>query len=205
MFIKYYKLVLIILIMLLFFIGSKFELEFLTLSISIFIIIATYVYITRSALENLFDCFYYLIIVAPMFGAIISYYADTSGFLPNFEFSDYVYYEIAYFIIWLLIVIFGKLKVVKLATLIIAQTLTAFFLVSNLIINLIPIRVFNEYLLSINTDYMEFQTIMGYSSRGIFEVILQILLYPALFNAILIYLVAEIKEYLREKKTNVVA
>ena len=191
-----------ILIIFLFFIGVKLELKFLTLSVLIFLVIAAYIYITRSALINLGDCLYYLTVVAPMFGIIIGYYADKSGYLPKFEFSYYVYYVLAYFIIWLLIVIFGKLEVVKLATLIIAQVLTAFFLVGNLIINLIPIEIFNQLILSSGVDFMELEEFMGYNSRDFFEIILQILLYPALINAIIIYLFAELRNYSNDKKNN---
>lgn len=200
--IRYHKIVLLIIITAMFLIGNYFNLDLLIQGFGLLIMVSVYIYMTKSALNNLWDCLYYLALVAPIVGASLSYYVDNSNFITDFPFSDYIYYVIAYFFIWLLVVIFGELKTVKFATLIIAQVLTALFLIINLALYLIPIQTFNEFIISSGISLTELNQLYGYDSRKFFEITLQILLYPALLNALLTYIIAELRQYkAKENKT----
>lgn len=197
--IKRYKLILLIVIMIIFIIGDYFKLNFLVQGIGLLTIVCIYIYITKSALSNLCDCLYYLAIIAPVIGIGLSRIINSSKYSLHFPFSDYIYYVIVYFFIWLLIVRFGELKTVKLATLIIAQFLTALFLIINIILYLIPIQSFNNFTYSCGTNLIEVNKLYGYDSRKIVEIALQILLYPPLVNALLTYIIAELRQYKIEK------
>lgn len=196
---KHHKIISFLTLFLLLFISVKLQLNFILQSLSTLVVVIMFVYITKSALVNLLDCLCYLAILAPVIGFTIGYYANKSGYFPSFPFSDYVYSIVAYFIIWLIIVFWGDLKTVKLATLIIAQFLTALFIIINLIMKLLPISVFDEFIIASGVNLKEMKDVLGYDSRTAIETTLQLILYPALFNALIIYLFAEIKQYCTEK------
>lgn len=197
---KHYKVTLFIILIILFFIGSYFKLDYLVQAIGVLISVFTFIYTTKSALNNLKDCLYYLAFIAPMIGLALGYYANNSKYLPHFPFSDYVYYVIVYFLIWLLIVKYGELKTVKLATFIIAQILTSLFLITSLALYLIPIQAVNDFVILNGVDLIEISKVFGYDSRKIIELALQILLYPALLNSLIIYIIAELRQYREERK-----
>ena len=196
---KNYKITLFITIITLFLIGTYFKFDYLVQAVGLLISVFIFIYITRSALNNLSDCLYYLAFIAPIIGLALGYYANNSKYVPHFPFSDYVYYVILYFLIWLLIVIFGELKTVKLATFIIAQILTSLFLITSLALYLVPVQAVNDFVISYGVDIIELNRLFGYDSRKFIEVALQILLYPALLNSLLIYIIAELKQYREEK------
>ncbi|WP_157047313.1 hypothetical protein [Alkaliphilus metalliredigens] len=74
--------------------------------------------------------------------------------------------------------------------------MTVFFIILNIVINLIPISVLNDFLISSGTTLEELQLVMGYDSRTLFITMLQFLFAPVLIMALLMYLVIEIKEYI---------
>lgn len=193
------KVTLILIIIILFFTGNYFNINYLVQVIGILISVFTFIYITKAALNNLKDCLYYLAVIAPMIGLALGYYANNLKYMPHFPFSDYLYYIVVYFIIWLLIVKFGELKTVKLATFIIAQILTSIFLITSLALYLFPIQSINDFVTFCGVDLIELNKMFGYDSRKIIEISVQMLLYPALFNSLLIYIIAELRQYKEEK------
>lgn len=198
---KYYKASLIIILIFMFFIGTYFRFDFIIKWISILAVVISFILVTRSALNNLWDCFYYLLIIAPILGVTLGHYANGSKYLLNFPFSVYIYSVASYFIVCILVIYFGETKTVKLATLIIAQLFTALFLIINFAIYMFPIKDFNYFVAHNGVNIKEIYDIYGYDSRKFVELMLQLLWYPPLIVALLSYTIAEIKQYFQEKKS----
>jgi hypothetical protein len=163
-------------------------------------ILFVFIKTTRDALNDLGTCLYYLVLVAPLLGAILTQLLDDKGVLPDIPYIDYLIFVLAYFVIWGLIVLFGEIKTVKLATLIIAQVCTVIFLVSNIVLYIIPIDKFNKLLSLSVSDLETLNVTYGIDTRKVVELCLEILFYPTLIIALLTYLIAEYREYKKNRK-----
>ncbi|ABR50072.1 hypothetical protein Amet_3989 [Alkaliphilus metalliredigens QYMF] len=169
---------------------------FLTMFIGVIYIVLSIYWIVKGALNHLLECLGYLTFYSPIFSLILTSLLIENKVIGNSIILQYLIFGILYILVSLIIILFGRTKMVKLATLIIAQVMTVFFIILNIVINLIPISVLNDFLISSGTTLEELQLVMGYDSRTLFITMLQFLFAPVLIMALLMYLVIEIKEYI---------
>lgn len=98
-----------------------------------------------------------------------------------------------YISIWILVVSFGQIKVVKMATLILAQVSTALYLVGTYILNFIPIQYLNDHLTKVE-NFNLVSIIYGHDARKFVEIALESIIYPIIVSALLTYIIAEYRD-----------
>lgn len=194
------KISIITVIIAIFYIGLKFNIAPIIVGFTILIALFTMFYSTKEALKNLGDCLFYLLFMAPMISSLASIFALEQNILPNYNYS-YIVFALIYLCIWVLIITFGDLKTVKLATLIIAQGVTALYLVVSMVINFIPVSSLNEIYTSFTPQDLKFMyDEYEITQKGLLKICMEILIYPSLITALLTYLIAEIRGYRLEKQ-----
>lgn len=192
---KHTKIALIAALIIVFLIANALKMDVVLNILGVIFVIAIYTYMTREALVNLKTCLFYLLFIAPVLSAMISHFLNMSGYIPNWPFMNYAVFMLSYFSVWALIIYFGRLKTVKLATLIIAQVCTAICLIFNVVIYMIPIDAFNYANVYSANDLNIIKNIYGLDLRKMIELAFQFVVYPPLIIALLTYLIAELKEY----------
>ncbi len=178
------------------FIAILMQNVFFIMFIGVIYTVLSIYWIINGALNHLMEGLGYLAFYSPFFSLILTSLLIENGVIGNSIISQYLIYGIVYILVSLIIVLFGRTEMVKLATLIIAQIMTIFFIILNIAINLIPISILNDFLLSTGTTLEELQLMMGYDSRTFFSTMLQFLFAPFLIMALLMYLIIEIKQYI---------
>ena len=192
--------------------GLVFRINYLVYLFIVTAYAAMFIYELVDARNNFLKCLKYFIFSAPFFSLIVAALISSSGVIDNmvvvndsYLFSsksafEYLLLESIYFLFWLIMIIFGDLKTVKMATLVVAQIMTVVFVILNIIIYFQPTSFFNDIANFSTGDIKLLLDVYGYDMRKLFELTLQLLFAPILIVAILSNLISEIK--LNYKKGN---
>lgn len=172
-------------------------LSFSSSSISMYssglLLVLIFIYMSGSALNNVGDCIYYLVFISPFLGAALAQVIITNKIVEDTFLNEILLISLGYISTWILIVGFGQIKVVKMATLILAQVSTAFYLVCSYFLDLIPIKNLNNFLSSL-PNFELLKTLYGYDARNFIDIAVQTLIYPIIVSALLTYIIAEYRD-----------
>lgn len=172
---------------------------------------AMFIYELIDARTNFLKCLKYFIFSTPFFSLIVVGLISSSGIIDNmfinndsYLFSsksavEYLMLEVFYFIFWLIMIVVGDLKTVKMATLVVAQIMTVVFVILNIIIYLQPTSFFNGLANFSSEEINLLLEIYGYDMRKLTELVIQLLFAPILIVAILSNLLSEIKTHFQKK------
>lgn len=188
---KYKKLLIFILVVILYMISISYK--SIVLNSSGIFVLMIFAYMSKSALNNVGDCIYYLVFIAPILGVGLSQVLIKNRIIEDTFVNEILLISIGYILIWILVVSLGQIKVAKMATLILAQVSTASFLIGSYILNLVPIYDLNNYFATLQ-NFELLKGLYGYDSRKFVEIAIQSLTYPIIVSALLTYLIAEYRD-----------
>lgn len=194
--------------------GLVFRINYLVYLFIVTAYAAMFIYELVDVRTNFLKCLKYFIFSAPFFSLIVAALISSSGVIDNmvvgndsYLFSsksafEYLLLESFYFLFWLIMIIVGDLKTVKMATLVVAQIMTVVFVILNIIIYFQPTSFFNAIANFSTEDIKLLLDIYGYDMRKLFELTLQLLFAPILIVAILSNLISEIKLHYKKGNDN---
>jgi hypothetical protein len=164
---------------------------FLVVPLFVIFIVVGFAFFTRSALNNLKYCLLYLLTIPIFVGVLISSLLAQHGYISIGTIFEVASYGIGYILVWVLIVKYGQLETVKLATLILAQLSTALYLLFDYFLNFISIIKLNQFLIS-NKIIPIF---INRTPKESLIIMVQTMIYPVIISALVTYLIAGLREY----------
>lgn len=148
----------------------------------------------KNALHSVAACIKFLLVNTLLLSIIISYFISFLGYININSFKGLFAFGISYILMWFFIIFKAENQVAKLATMIIGQGITALSLIVSYIINVAPIQTINNLV-----GNVEELSKYGYSSKDFLNIMIQTLFYPILIVALITYVIAELRDYRKEK------